>query len=233
MANYNILGLIPARGGSKGIKNKNIKDFCGIPLVAWTIDAALNSSLISDVVVSTDDPEIAKISKSYGARVPYLRPPELSGDHSLRNEVIRHALEMLDNFDYVVLLQPTSPLRNAEHIDQAIRQTLQKKALSCVSVVEQHPSPYWMFSLCERGPLKPILSNSNYKNRQSLPKHYSLNGALFIGEVKHFLTSQHDDPLVNEETIPYIMNPENSVDIDTDIDWLLAELIMKSNKHQK
>ena len=233
MRNKRILGLVPARGGSKGILKKNIKEFCGKPLVAWTIEAALGSSYITDVVVSTDDLAIAEISLMFGAQAPFLRPSELSKDETLRNEVIRHALGLLGDFDYVVLLQPTSPLRTSRHIDEAILLTYHKNAATCVSVVEQHPSPHWMYSVSDNGFIQPVLQGVHYQRRQSLPNYYSLNGAIFISETDHFLTSEHHDPFITDETIPYVMEHMSSIDIDTHIDWQFAELLKKTSEEKQ
>lgn len=223
-----VLGLIPARGGSKGLKRKNIKTIYGKPLVAWTIEAALDSNCITDVVVSTDDDEIAAIAKAHGALVPFKRPANLSGDHSLRNQVVEHALNHLVEYEYIILLQPTSPLRRGDHIDEAFSLMVNEGLESCVSVVEQHPSPFWMYSLSQENKLIPMFKFGKNQPRQELKKYYSLNGAIFISSVKNFFDAGFSDPFVNELTVAYIMNPNCSIDIDTQMDFEVAELFLQS-----
>lgn len=225
-----VLGLIPARGGSKGLTRKNMKMICGKPLIAWTIEAGLNSKYISDVVVSTDDDEIAITAKAHGALVPFTRPSCLANDDSLRNEVVDHALRQLDGYDYVILLQPTSPLRKSQHIDDAFSLIVKEKLESCVSVVEQHPSPFWMYSLSEGNKLLPMLEFTKNQPRQKLKKYYSLNGAIFISSIRNFFGGYFGDPFVNELTCAYIMDAVCSIDIDTEMDFNQAESILESNK---
>ena len=223
-----VLGLIPARGGTKGLPRKNIRLLAGRPLIFWTINAALKSKYIDSVVVSTEDHEIADISIKYGAEVPFFRPKKLSQDKSLRNDVILHALKSVKGFDYVVLLQPTSPLRTTESIDQAFKGFIESGAKSCVSVTEQHPSPEWIFKISEK---KRIYSNENnfiLQNRQDLPKYYALNGAIYITSVNHFLNYEGNDPFVCDDTFPYIMNKANSIDIDDEIDFSICSVRINS-----
>lgn len=222
-----VLGLIPARGGSKGIPRKNLRLLAGKPLIYWSINAAMKSKSIDSVVVSTEDQEIADVSKKYGADVPFIRPKELAQDNSLRNEVVQHALGELCEFDYLVLLQPTSPLRKSTHIDEAFTRLLESDAKSLVSVTEQHPSPEWIFQLSKSG---RFICKSNLlksTNRQSFPNYYKLNGAIYIIGAEQFLTSSLPDPFISNDTLGFIMPKEQSVDIDDKQDFLYCENQLK------
>jgi len=222
-----IVAIIPARGGSKGIPRKNIKQLFGKPLIVWTIEHAKKSRYIGRITVSTEDKEIAEISKKCGAEV-IERPEELAKDETPTIDVIFHVLEVIkaENFEpgLVVLLQPTSPLRNAQDIDNAIELFLKNDCESVVSVCEVEHSLYWSFEI-ENRYLKPIFGGK-YLNmrRQDLPKVYTPNGAIYVStpeilrKYKSFYCSK---------TIPYIMPPGRSVDIDNEIDFMLAELLMR------
>ena len=222
-----IVAIIPARGGSKGIPRKNIKQLFGKPLIVWTIEHGKKSRYIGRITVSTEDKEIAEISKKYGAEV-IERPEELAKDETPTIDVIFHVLQVVkaENFEpgLVVLLQPTSPLRNAQDIDNAIELFLKNDCESVVSVCEVEHSLYWSFEI-ENRYLKPIFGGK-YLNmrRQDLPKVYTPNGAIYVStpeilrKYKSFYCSK---------TIPYIMPPERSVDIDNEIDFMLAELLMR------
>ena len=225
-----ILALITARGGSKGLPRKNIKPLLGKPLIAWTVEQAKNSKYIDKVVVSTDDEEIAEISKKYGAEVPFLRPKELARDDSPTIDAIIHAINWFEErgefFDILILLQPTSPLRTTEDIDNAIELFLNNKdALSLISVKENEHPPFWSLEI-ENKFLKPLFGEEYFKKRrQELPKSYMPNGAIFISYVdilKKYKT------FYTPKTIAYIMPPERSIDIDNEFDFLLAEFILKN-----
>lgn len=218
-----VIGLIPARGGSKGLTRKNLCLLAGKPLISWTIEAALKSTIIDKVVVSTEDKEIADISRKYGADVPFMRPIELARDESLRNDVVKHALGKLCGFDYLVLLQPTSPLRKCTHIDEAFAKLLGSDAKSLVSVTEQHPSPEWIFQLSKTNKLICESNSLMSTNRQSFPNYYKLNGAIYIISTEHFLTSSLPDPFISNDTLGFIMSKEHSVDIDDKQDLLYCE----------
>jgi len=222
-----IIAIIPARGGSKRIPRKNIKLLCGKPLIYYTIREALKSKRISKTIVSTENEEVAKTSNEYGAEV-IKRPIQLAKDETPTIDVIFHVLQVVkaENFEpgLVVLLQPTSPLRNAQDIDNAIELFLKNDCESVVSVCEAEHSPYWSFEI-ENRYLKPIFGGK-YLNmrRQDLPKVYTPNGAIYVStpeilrKYKSFYCSK---------TISYIMPPERSVDIDNEIDFMLAELLMR------
>lgn len=154
-----ILAIIPARGGSKGILKKNIKPLKGKPLIAWTIEEAKKSKLLDKIIVSTDDEEIMNVAKKWGAEVPFLRPSELARDDTPGIAPVLHALEYFSDYEYVVVLQPTSPLRLAEDIDEAIYLCEKNKSNFCVSVTESKIIPDWMFRINNRGMLEPLNSN--------------------------------------------------------------------------
>ena len=224
-----VLGIIPARGGSKGLPRKNIRPLLGKPLIAWTIEQAKSSRYIDKVIVSTDDPEIAEIAKKYGAKVPFLRPRELARDDSLTIDVIMHALGVLKaenyNPDIIILLQPTSPLRNAEDIDSAIELFLNSDCESVVSVCEVGHSPYWCFEI-EDGYLKSLFGDEYLRmRRQELEKVYMPNGAIYISTPQ---TLYKCESFYCNHTIPYIMPTRRSIDIDNEIDFMLAESLIKN-----
>jgi CMP-N-acetylneuraminic acid synthetase len=222
-----IIAIIPARGGSKGIPKKNIKQLAGKPLIAYSIEAALKSKYIDRVIVSTEDEEIAEISKKYGAEVVD-RPKELAKDETPTIDVIFHFLEILKmknyNPDIVVLLQPTSPLRSAEDIDNAIKLFLDSDCESIVSVCEVEHPPYWSFKI-EGGYLKSLFGDEYLRRRrQDLEKVYMPNGAIYISTPENLRIYKS---FYCPRTIPYIMPVERSVDIDNEIDFMIAELVMK------
>lgn len=224
-----IIGLITARGGSKGIPGKNIKLLAGKPLIAWTIEAALGSRQLDRLIVSTDDAAIAEAARRYGADVPFMRPAELAQDTSSHISVVDHALDWLaahdgTDPDYVLLLQPTSPLRTAQDIDATIELALQRQAVAVVSVceVDQHPL------LCQRvqpdGTLAPYMTSElTYLRRQDLPPAYALNGALYLNRSESL---RRDRTFLPVGTLPYVMPRERSLDIDTPWDWHLVELVL-------
>lgn len=220
-----VLAVIPARGGSKGVPRKNIRILAGKPLIAWTIEEAKKSRYIDRLIVSTEDPEIIEVARAWGCEEPFVRPVELAQDDTPGYEVILHALSCLPGFDYVVLLQPTSPFRTVEDIDGCIEYCVQMNGHSCVSVTEPASHPYWMFTLTEHHRLKTFLSmDKMVMRRQELPKVYALNGAVYVAKSDWFIT--HRSFLV-EEPLAYIMPPERSQDIDTEWDFMLAEMMMR------
>ena len=221
-----IIAIIPARGGSKGVPRKNIKKLGGKPLIAYTIEEALKSKYLDHVFVSTEDPEIAKVSKECGAQV-IDRPATLAKDTSKTVDAILHAVEYLErkgiHSHIVVLLQPTSPLRNTEDIDAAVKLFLYNECDSVISVCEPDHSPFWCFRFDGRY-LQPLLGQE-YKNmrRQDLPKVMMPNGAIYISSPESIARfgGFHSDHM-----IPYCMPPERSIDIDTALDFTIAEVII-------
>jgi N-acylneuraminate cytidylyltransferase len=223
-----MLALIPARAGSKGIPRKNIGNLHGKPLVAWTIEAAQGASGVDRVVVTTEDPEIADISRSWGAEVPFLRPVELSGDDTPGIEPVIHAISLLPDFDWVLLLQPTSPLRTAQDIDAIVELVKGRNAPSAVSVCEASSNPYWTYLVDTSDHLTPLVSAPLPTRRQDLPAAYSLNGALYLAKRDWLLENR---TFVTAETLGYVMPVERSVDIDSPLDWKWAEFLMKEQGH--
>lgn len=227
-----ILGLITARGGSKGIPHKNVKPLAGKPLIGWTIEAARQSRL-SRVVVTTDDNEIAQVSRRYSAEVPFRRPAELARDDSPHFAAVEHALAWLEReegyrADYVMTLQPTSPLRTAEDIDAAIliAENAQSAAptVAVVSVYEIHPHPYWAKQIDSNGKLNNYFPDTPTDlRRQELAPAYALNGAIYLNRRLHLLENGLMTPSGAQA---YVMPAWKSLDIDTLWEFELAERIL-------
>lgn len=223
-----IFGLIPARGGSKGIKNKNIIDLYGKPLIAYTIEAACNSKYIDNIVVTTDSENIAEISKKWGGEVPFLRPKELAEDTSTTLEAVLHAIKLLENkgqiFDVLVLLQPTSPLRTTEDIDNAIQIFFENDRQSVVGVSEVDDHPILIRTIGKKGKLEKLLSLNSTCRRQDMPKYYRVNGALYVNNIANL----NLDTSFNDNEIPYVMSKDHSVDIDGIQDLYMVEYYLKN-----
>tara|TARA_B100001758_G_scaffold235974_1_gene236598 strand:+ start:134 stop:829 length:696 start_codon:yes stop_codon:yes gene_type:complete len=228
--NKKILGIIPARGGSKGLLHKNILPFKGKPLIAWTIKQAQESQYIDRLIVSTDDNKIAEISKKYGASVPFIRPAELSNDKANLNDVILHSLNNIkDSYDIIIVLQPTSPLRKTEDIDSGLDFMAYKKALSVVSICKSHKPIEWNYHLKKDGIINPVLlQKTQGKNRQQFEKTYTPNGALFMINVEYF---KKVNSFYTELTYGYKMPPERSIDIDTELDFFIANAMIDLTKN--
>lgn len=217
-----VLGLIPARGGSKGVPRKNIRLVAGRPLLAWTIDAARASRYLDRLVLSTDDREIAAAAMAAGCEVPFLRPSDLARDDTPGIDPVLHALGQLPAFDIVVLLQPTSPLRLATDIDCCIERMLVATAPASISVRRAIDHPYWTYRCDAHGVLVPYSSDpaGEIHRRQDLPAAFVANGAVYVARVSWLLANRsfHTD-----ETVGYEMPAERSLDIDTPDDLALAE----------
>ncbi len=222
-----ILALIPARGGSKGIPGKNIKELNGHPLIAYTIAAARRSRYTDLVVVTTDSEEIAAVARAYGAEVPFLRPAELALDTSRTIDTVVHAVGALAGLgkacDVVVLLQPTSPLRRAEEIDAAVEAFFSHGQLGLASVSEVTESPLLARSLDRFGVLHPVLPLPSTVRRQDMPRFWHVDGAIYVNRTDDLTpeTSLNDNP------IGFVMPRERSIDIDGIEDLLRAEEIMR------
>jgi len=229
MKKYRILGVIPARGGSKAIPRKNIKPLLGRPLIAYTIASALKSKLLTRVIVSSDDKEIIEISKRYGADVPFVRPKELATDLSLATDVIRHAVletERLEGmeYDYVVMLQPTTPLRTAEDIDEALKKLIETGADSVISVVNVGPMhPVRMKRIIDDRLADYAEEEVENMPKELLPPVYIRNGAIYAVKRKILVDGRS---FKGDDCRPYVMPEERSINIDSKIDFLLAEIIM-------
>jgi N-acylneuraminate cytidylyltransferase len=222
-----VLGVIAARGGSKGLPRKNILPIGGKPLVAWSVLAASQSRLLDRTVVSTDDPEIADVARSCGGDVPFMRPPELATDEVPIVDVVLHAAGQLDgSYHYVVLLQATSPLRIAQDIDGAIDRCGHLRAPSCVSVARVTKGPWWMYSIDQNQRLRPLAGPTDLRSRrQDFPPLFMPNGAVYVAELNWLRRVRH---FYNEETVAYEMPIERSVDVDTIVDLKTAEALLGS-----
>ena len=224
------IAIIPARSGSKGIKDKNIKDLCGKPLIAYTIQAAISSGKFDEVKVSTDSEHYADIARQYGANVPFLRTESTATDEASSQDVIEEVLGNYmmrgDIFDTFCLLQPTSPLRTFYDIFEAYRLYKDKAKFAVVSVCEAEHSPRWCGHLPEDGELIGFLSEQNLQQRQSGQTFYRLNGAIYIVNVKRYLKDRF---LYQKGSYAYIMPQERSVDLDTEFDFKLIEFMLNNN----
>jgi len=224
-----ILAIIPARGGSKRLPRKNVLDFYGKPLVAWTIDAAMGCDCIDRVVLSTDDEEIASIGRGYGADAPYMRPAHLATDEATTIDVVLDLVATLamqgERYDIIILLQPTSPLRTQIHIEDAINQMVAHKARAIISVCQVEHHPLWCNTLPDDLSMNDFIRDE-IKNRRSqdLPIYYRLNGAIYICEIA--LLTEQNALLPSVDSIAYIMSQEDSVDIDTVDDFERAQAAM-------
>ena len=223
------LAIIPARGGSKRVPRKNVLDLCGKPLIAYTVEAALKSKYIDKVVVSSDDEEILQISKKFGAET-IKRPDILASDTATTFDAIKHAIDSLEKYEYIVLLQPTSPLRNSKHIDEAIELLKEKKASAVVSVCEMEHSPLWSNTLDDTLSMNNFLKDEVLNKRsQDLEKYYRLNGAIYICKTELLLKEKSF--FLKENIFAYIMDRKSSVDIDEEIDFKMAEFFLKQYKN--
>lgn len=223
IAGKKVLAIIPARGGSKGVPRKNVRQAGGKPLIAWTIEAARKSGFIDRIVISTDDNEIAEIAGKYGGEVPFLRPSELAQDSTPGIVPVLHMIENIGSpYDLVVLLQPTSPLRTTDDIDGAIDFMVRHNAAACATVVEADKSPYWMYSLNSNGHLVPLLEG-DFSCRQDTPAVYALNGAVYVAETAWLIEREG---FIDKETLAYVMPKDRSIDIDTEMDLTISNLIL-------
>jgi len=222
-----VLSIIPARGGSKGLPGKNIIDLAGKPLIAWTIEASLKSKYIAKTVVSSDDEEILDISNNYGAEV-LKRPNDLASDIATSELVVRHVIDCLESkgekFDVVILLQPTSPLRTHEDIDNAFEIMFYSESTAVISVCEFDNKVLKSFIKDYDGFLSGI-ENDKYlcMRRQDLPELFMPNGAIYIVDIESFNISK---ALFTSKTLPYSMSKMNSLDIDSQDDLKSAEKIL-------
>ena len=222
-----ILSIIPARGGSKGLPNKNILSLAGKPLIAWSIEASKASKYITKTVVSSDSKEILNIAKEYKADT-INRPYFLALDDSSSESVVIHALDSVkENFDYIILLQPTSPLRDSSHIDKAFELLLKSDADALISVKEIDNKILKAFMEDEKGNLKGIANNTfAFMPRQKLPKTYMSNGAIYIIKTKTFLKNKS---FFAKKTIKFLMDEVSSLDIDSKEDFDKVDKIMEQN----
>ncbi len=225
-----ILALIPARGGSKGIKNKNIVNLCGKPLIAYTIEAAKKSTYIDEIIVSTDSEKIKKVSQEYGANVPFVRPCNLSTDTATTLDVVLHAINFIkqesDEYNTLILLQPTSPLRTYTDIDGAIEKHFLHDELGLVSVSEVNDNPILIRTVSDDENLMPLLDRNSTCRRQNMPKYYRVNGCIYLNKIKEI----NGKTSFNDNKLAYIMPKDHAVDIDELIDLSVAEYYLKKRK---
>ncbi len=217
--NKRILAIIPARGGSKGILKKNIIEISGLPLIVYTLQESQLSKYIDRTIVSTEDLEIKEVVERYGGKVPFLRPLELAQDTSKTIACIVHAVNTLkkmgEEYDYVVILQCTSPLRKSWHIDEAIEKIISERGTSLVSVSKVEENPILMRTLNHDGSLNKLLAVNSTVRRQDFPIFYKVNGAIYIQKLDQNFNINTN---LNEGKLPYIMEKKYAVDIDSLLD---------------
>jgi len=218
------LAIVPARGGSKRLLHKNILDLNGKPLIVWSIEVGLESRYVDSVVVTSDNDEILQIAKEFNIHI-VKRPKSLSSDTSSTFDAIKHTINNLERYDYIVLLQPTSPLRRANHIDEAIELLISKKADAIVSVCEMEHSPLWSNILPKDDSMQGFLRDDILNKRsQDMEKYYRLNGAIYICKTEKLLSEKSF--FLKENIFAYKMSEESSIDIDNEIDLKMAKSLM-------
>ncbi|ALP52650.1 acylneuraminate cytidylyltransferase [Candidatus Tenderia electrophaga] len=223
---HKVLGVIPARGGSKGLPRKNILPLAGKPLLAWTIATAKASRYLDRVILSSDDEEIMAVARQYGCDVPFRRPDELASDRATTMDALHHAMEQVPGYDIAVVLQPTNPLRTAADIDHSLERLEHSGAASCVTVTEPDKSPYWTFTM-DKDVLTPLLGEEYaQKRRQDLPRAWVLNGCVYAVRTPWF---REHHRLIGKDTVGQPMPKERSLDIDTELDLQIAELMLRSS----
>ena len=226
------LALIPARSGSKGLPNKNIKELNGFPLMGYTIKAAIESCCFDEIMVSTDSLQYAEIAKKFGANVPFLRSDEMAQDNASTWDTVREVLtrykELGKEFDYVALLQPTSPLRDADDIQEAFQKIQTAHIHNVVSITEVEHPVQWCFRLGNEK-LMDEMANSpyNYVRRQELEKYYRENGAIYLIDAKKIINADYN--FYADYCYGFEMSREKSIDIDTALDFQIAETIMRAS----
>ena len=236
--NKRILALIPARGGSKGLPGKNIRSLLGKSLVAWSIEQALDSKYIDKVAVSTESPIIASIARRYGADVPFLRPKKLATGKAKTIDVIFHALDYFskkrEKFDYLVLLEPTSPLREIFDLDKAIRKLIDQSKVSdaLVSVGEIRLESPYIAKLITNGYVAPVIKENRKKffQRQQLPKTFFPYGVIYASKVE---VLKKKKTFYHQKTIPYFIGRWQNYEIDDIYDFICIEAILKKRLGKK
>ena len=228
--NKKILAIIPARGGSKGLPGKNIKPLCGKPLIGWTIEQAQSSKYIDEIFVSTDSNEIAAVAEDFGIKVPFLRPAELATDTSPSSAFVLHTIGYYRNkgqeFDYILLLEPTSPLRDITDINIAIEQLLNHdtaKSIVGVSKVEAtHPA--FLVDISKEGLLKPYLKEMKTLRRQELSDLYFFECSLYLSDFEFYIKEQ---TFYHDLTLPYVVPKYKAYEIDDIVDFYIVEKILE------
>jgi CMP-N-acetylneuraminic acid synthetase len=233
MANRNILLTVAARGGSKGVKNKNIREIAGKPLIAYTLRQAIKWGKASAIVCSTDSPDVAKIAARYGAEIPFMRPKNLSGDRVPKVSVIKHALLACEElhkrkYDIVVDLDVTSPLRRIKDLNNCLKLFNSKKPKTLFSVVNCHRSPYFnMVERLEDGTVnlckslkKPVF------RRQDSPVVYDMNASIYFYDRSYLLTTKKMSA-ISDKSIAYVMDEISRIDVDSELDFAIIEFLIK------
>ena len=225
-----VLAVIAARGSSKGLPRKNVLEAGGKPLIAWSIEAASGSRLIDRFLLSSDDDEIVRVAQRHGCGCPFKRPAALAADTAAVEDAVIHVLEKVDEaYDYVVLLQATSPLRSAADIDGAIERCHGSGMPACVTVTESAKSPFWMFRIGADGNLVPLFGPPSSRRRQDVPTAYVPNGAVYVARVPWF---QENRTFYGEKTVAHVMPPERSLDVDSawDLEMVRALLVSRASQ---
>ena len=232
--NKKILAVIPARGGSKGIPSKNIFNVGGQPLIKYTIDCAKNSKYLDRAVISTDSMEIKRVAEECGGDVPFMRPTELALDTSKTIDCIVHAVNTLkelgEEYDYVMIIQNTVPLRKGWHVDESIEKIVDSNERSLVSVTEVEQHPILMRTLNEDGTLKNLLPMSSTMRRQDFPKFYKVDGAIAIQKIDEEFNLNTS---INDGKLAYIMESKYSIDIDNYIDIKVIEYYLEKEREEE
>lgn len=228
MAVSDILALITARGGSKGVPRKNVRPLAGKPLIAWSVAAALGAQTKLKLVLSTDDPEIAFVGRECGAEVPFVRPAQYASDTATSESVVQHALTWLEHNEryhprLILLLQPTSPFRTSGDIDAALALQRERDADAVVSVTENDRPLQWLRRIDENGVLRELGLFTHITRRQDSEKLYRFNGAIYVIKPE---VLERERTFYPQEMLPYEMPAERSLDIDTELDFRIADLLM-------
>jgi len=230
-----IIGLIPARGYSKGIPRKNLATLAGKPLIQYTFEAALGSKALDRVILSTEDKEIAELGKSFGIEVPFTRPKSLATDKASTWAVLRHALKWLEGHEghmpeVLVTLQPTSPIRQSYHIDEAVREFQERDVDSVVSVTSVSEHPYEVVGFANGEMFRPVKRPKRIVRRQQYPPYFFINGAVYVTRSSLLLERNVGH---GERVYGYVMDTAFSVDIDTPLDLQIAECLLRCSSEQR
>lgn len=220
-----VLAVIPARGGSKGLPRKNVLEVGGKPMIVHSLETARRARYVDRTVLSTDDAEIAEVARRFGGDVPFMRPAELARDESPIDRALIHALDQMEQpYDYLVLLEPTTPLRTAADIDACIALCRARNAPACISVSEPPHSPYWTVTLQSDDTVKLLFGDSLLSaRRQELPKAYMINGGVYVARVDWY---REHRTFLSPQTLGYVMPPERSYDVDSRLDLMTVNMLL-------
>jgi N-acylneuraminate cytidylyltransferase len=225
------IGVIAARGGSKGLPRKNVLEAGGRPMVAWSVEACKQSRHLDHFLISTDDEAIAAVAREAGCSVPFIRPGSLAKDDSSIHDVVIHALDSCDaDYDLVVLLQATSPLRTGADIDRGIETCVDRNAPAAVSMTPSGKTPYWHFFLDGDARLRRVIDSPCSSRRQDLPPTHELNGAVYVARTDWYRQKRN---FMAETTVGFVMPRERSIDVDTALDLLFVRAIFATQTETK